>query len=165
MGSGPSCESPPVENPFTEDSVEARLYETIARLQSPRTVSEIAARADCDLQVVREYLQSFVSLGVVIKHHNDQPTYERNGAYFEWDTVKTLAHEHSLAELKEHAQTLLERIQEFQGRYDAETPDDVTDTTAKSAEADLAEWRAARSELRRYEQARQIRLSESEDSA
>ena len=165
MGSGPSCESPPVENPFTEDSVEARLYETIARLQSPRTVSEIAARADCDRQTVREYLQSFVSLGVVIKHRNEPPTYERNDAYFEWDTVKTLAHEHSLAEIEEHAQTLLERIQEYQGRYDAETPDDVVDTTAESAEADLAGWRAARSELRRYEQARQIRLSESEDSA
>ncbi|QFU82298.1 DUF7342 family protein [Natronorubrum aibiense] len=165
MGSGSSCKSPLIENPFTEDSIEARLYETIARMQSPSTVSEIAVRTDCEPQTVREYLKSFVSLGVVIEHRDTPPTYERNDAYFDWDTVKTLAREHSLAELEEHIQTLFEQIQLYQERYDAESPDDVTDATADSVKEDMTEWMVVRAELRRYEQARQIRLSKSDDCA
>nr|WP_235847818.1 hypothetical protein [Natronorubrum thiooxidans] len=134
-------------------------------MQSPSTVSEIAVRADCEPQTVREYLQSFVSLGVVIEHRDNPPAYERNDAYFDWDTVKTLAREHSLAELEDHIQMLLEQVQTYQERYDAETPDAVTSSTADPAEADMTEWIGARAELRRYEQARQIRLSKFDGSA
>ncbi len=158
MESGSSDTLPPVENPFPEESIEARLYGVIADTPSQITASELAARADCEPQTAHEYLESFVSLGVVHEHRGTPPTYERNDAYFEWDTVKTLAQDHSLDELESHLEALLERIQTYQERYDAETPSGANHEFGDASEADLADWDAARAELQRYDRARQICL-------
>lgn len=164
MGSEPSCESPLAENPFPPDSVEGRLYEAISNMESPRTAAELATRSACEPQTAREYLQSFLSLGVVIAHDGDPPTYERNDAYFEWDTVTTLAETRSLAALEDEIETLLEEIQTYQERYDSAVPDDVTEPFSESTQRDVTAWIAARTELRRVERARQIRLVDADDA-
>lgn len=154
-------------NPFDEGSLEARLYDALVDAASPIPVATLAARAACDPAAAREHLRSFVSLGVVIEHHADPPTYEWNQAVFEWDAVETLAREHSLADLEDRIDALCERIQAYQDRYDVETPaalEEGTDESGEALEADVAEWTAARAELRRYERARQIRLSWTEST-
>ncbi|WP_244879987.1 DUF7342 family protein [Natronorubrum tibetense] len=170
MDSGPDELQSAIENPFDEGSIEARLYNEILRRQSPFTIADLAARTECDPAGAREYIQSFVSLGVVIKHSGDPPTYERNDAYFEWDTVKALAQDHSLAELESRIESLLERIQTYQERYDADTPETVDQVTVDakmsraSVDADLNDWTNTRAKLRRYKRARQIRLGRSEST-
>ncbi|TYL37235.1 hypothetical protein CV102_18140 [Natronococcus pandeyae] len=105
-----------------------------------------------------------MSLGLVLEHAGTPPTYERNDAFLEWDHVRRLADDHSLDELEAELEELLERIQMYQDRYGVDTPDEVDAATAETAPADFADWTAARARLRRYERARQIRLSGSERS-
>ena len=170
MDSGSDVLQSAIENPFDEGSIEARLYDEILREKSPFTIADLAARAECDPAAACEYIQSFVSLGVVIEHSGDPPIYERNDAYFEWNSVKTLAQNHSFAELEDRIENLLDRIRTYQERYDADIPDTVDQATVGaevsrvSIEADLNDWTNARAKLRRYERARQIRLSRSESA-
>ena len=151
-----------IENPFHAESVEAGLFEAIAQSRSPSTISELAAQADCEPLLVREYIQSFVSLGIAIEQDGTLPTYDRNDAYFEWDTVKSLAQEFSLSEIEVQMMKLFDQIKAFQDQYTADTPDAAdSDNTAPGASFtdDVIEWEAARAELRRFERARQILLS------
>lgn len=82
-------------NPF-DDGVKGRLYDALVQTDDSLTAAALAARADCEPAVAREYLQSFVSLDVAIEHGGASPTYERNAAFLEWDHVTALADEHSL---------------------------------------------------------------------
>ncbi|MFC4438562.1 hypothetical protein ACFO3C_12870 [Halostagnicola sp. GCM10023398] len=100
-----------------------------------------------------------MSLGVAIEYDGNPSTYERNEAAFEWEIVCDLARESSLDVLEERIRELGAQIQAYQDRYDADTPKDVADRLEKGS-AEYEEWKTARKQLRRYERARQVRLSE-----
>ncbi|ELY93027.1 hypothetical protein C482_20171 [Natrialba chahannaoensis JCM 10990] len=151
---------PPVEDPFTEGSVESRIYRSIAKTEGKITPSEISDFANCDLQLTREYLRSFTSLGVVIKHTDAPPTYERNDAHFEWEAVKALAQQNRLNEIEDRIVDLITQIHDFQKQYSAETPADVDLKSIKISDDELSAWKNARAEFQRYNRAREIKLSD-----
>lgn len=142
--------------------VKGQLYDALVTADEPCTAAALAKRADCAPAPAHEYLQSFVSFGVVLEHEGVPPTYEHNDAFREWEHVLVLADEHSLAELEAQLEALLARIQTYQERYGVDTPSAVGAATGETAATDLADWTAARATLRRYERARQVRLSELE---
>ncbi|MFU8867909.1 helix-turn-helix domain-containing protein [Natronococcus sp.] len=150
--------APPTENPFAEGSTEARLYELLARMEGERTAAELAARIDRDRTAVRETLESFAALGLVTERAGSPATYERNDAQFPRDGAAALARERSLEALEARMDTLVDRVWTYQRRYDAETPIGVDVSAGDITPAELADWEAARAELRCCERARRIRL-------
>ncbi|AGB38921.1 DUF7342 family protein [Natronococcus occultus] len=147
-----------VENPFVAGSVAEQLYDLLARTETPLTEAEFARRLARDRGTVAETLESFVELGIVTERAESPPTYVRNDAQFPGDAAATLARERSLEDLESRMDELVDRVWRYQRRYDAETPLEVDVTSANVTEADLADWEAARAELRCHERARRIRL-------
>ncbi|MFP9191264.1 hypothetical protein ACLI4Q_06325 [Natrialbaceae archaeon A-CW1-1] len=103
MSQSPGTGQLSVENPFPKGSVERQLYEAIAQADKPFTLATLAEQADCDPVTAREYLRSFVSLGVVLEKGSSPPVFERNDGYFEWDTITELARAQSFDDLEEQA--------------------------------------------------------------
>ena len=158
---------PPFENPFdTARSAEERVYDTVLQTREPATAKDMADAAECDPKTAQKYLEWFSKLGVVTRHDGDPPTYERNDRYFEWRRVNELAGKPT-AELQSQVQSLAERIETYEGRYDADDPAEVDalappdDISMETAFADLTDWQTARAELRRHEQARQLQAGDS----
>lgn len=65
-------ESPPdvgeLESPeslFTGGPIRERLLDVVTGLQTPTTVADIAALADCDPETARDYLAWFDEMGLV----------------------------------------------------------------------------------------------------
>jgi predicted transcriptional regulator len=157
---------PPFENPFdTETSAEERVYNTVIQTREPTTAKTVADNAECDPKTARKYLEWFSRLGVVTEHDGEPPTYERNGRYFEWRRINELASKPA-AELQSQVQSLAERIETYEGRYDADNPGEVDalappdDISTETAFSELTDWQTARSELQRHEQARQLQASD-----
>ena len=158
---------PPFENPFdTARSAEERVYDTGRQRRNPPRATEMAADADCDPKTERKYLDWFATLGVVTKYDGEPPTYERNNRYFEWRRINELASKPT-AELQSQVQSLTERIETYEQRYDADDPDEVDaldppeDISTETAFAELTDWQTARSELRRHDRARQLQADDS----
>jgi hypothetical protein len=158
---------PPFENPFeTATSAEERVYNTVIQTREPTTAKTVADDADCDPKTARKYLEWFSRLGVVTEHDGEPPTYERNDRYFEWRRINELASKPA-AELQSQVQSLAERIETYEGRYDADHPGEVDalappgDISTETAFAELTDWQTARSELRRHERARQLQAGDS----
>lgn len=147
-----------VENPFVAGSVAEQLYDLLDRTRTPLTGAEFAARLDRDREAVEDVLESFVELGLLTERAGSPPTYVRNDAQFSRDAAATLAQERSLEDLESRMDELVDRVWRYQRRYDAETPLEVDVASANVTEADLADWEAARAELRCHERARRIRL-------
>ncbi|NKE34930.1 TrmB family transcriptional regulator [Natronococcus sp. JC468] len=147
-----------VENPFVAGSVAEALYDLLGRTGAPLTAAEFAARVDRDRAAVAETLESFAALGIVTERAGSPPTYARNDDHFPRDPAAALARERSFADLEARMDELVDRVWRYQRRYDAETPLGVDVSSADVTEADLADWEAARAELRCHERARRIRL-------
>jgi len=165
-----SGDAPPFENPFgTAISAEERVYDTVLQTRQPTTVKNVADAAECDPKTARKYLEWFSTLGVVTEHDGEPPTYERNDRYFEWRRINELASKPT-AELQSQVQSLVEQIDTYEQRYDAEHPADVdaltppADISTETAFAELADWQTARADLQRHEQARQLQASDSSRS-
>ena len=158
---------PPFENPFdTARSAEERVYDTILQTRQPTTAKDMADAADCDPKTARKYLDWFATLGVVTEHDGEPPTYERNDRYFEWRRINELASKPA-AELQSQVQSLAERIETYEQRYNTDDPGEVNsltppgDISTETAFAELTDWQTARSELQRHEQARQLQAGDS----
>jgi predicted transcriptional regulator len=155
---------PPFEDPFEETDVEQRIYATVLQTREPTAASAIAERVDCDPKTARKYLRWFTQLGIVTQHEGRPTTYERNDSYFEWRRVDDLAAENSSEALQERVRELTERINEYEQRYDADTPAAVDAVAAAESDehgtiddvyGDLGDWATARDERQLYERARQ----------
>jgi predicted transcriptional regulator len=158
---------PPFENPFdTAASAEERVYNTVIQTREPTTAKDMADAADCDPKTARKYLEWFSRLGVVREHDGEPPTYERNDRYFEWRRINELASKPA-AELQSQVQSLAERIETYEQRYDADDPGEVDalappeDIATETAFAELTDWQTARTELQRHEQARRLQAGDS----
>jgi predicted transcriptional regulator len=151
---------------FRGDDVEQRIYGTILRTHEPTAAGTIAKQADCDPKTARKYLRWFATLGIVTRHDGHPVTYERNDAYFEWRRIDQLATERSVEDLQQRVRELTARINEYESRYDGETPAAVNAVATAEASDDrtiddvysaLSDWATARDECKRYERARQQR--------
>lgn len=158
---------PPFGNPFdTAVSAEERVYNTVIQIRQPKTANTVADDAECDPKTARKYLGWFSRLGVVTEYDGEPPTYERNERYFEWRRINELASKPA-AELQSQVQSLVERIETYEQRYDTDDPSEVDalappdDISPETAFAELTDWQTARSELRRHEQARQLQAGDS----
>lgn len=165
----PSGGSDAFENPFSEaDSAEERVYSVLLQTRSPSAAKAVAERAECDPKTAVKYLEWFAKLGIATKHEGEPTTYERNDQYFEWRRVNDLASTYSANELQARVQDLLERIQTYEDRYDADRPADVDalappdDISAETAFNDLTDWETARTELQRHERARRLQADRSD---
>lgn len=156
-------------NPFDgTDSAEERVYSVLLQTRSPTSATAIADQADCDPKTATKYLRWFAKLGIATEHDGDPTTYERNDQYFEWRRVNDLASSYSPTELQTRVQELLDRIQSYESRYDADRPGDVDtlappgDISTETAFRDVTDWETARTELRRHERARRLQSGETD---
>lgn len=170
-GTGTADSPPPFDDPFSGDDVEQQLYAAVLQTRSPRTAGAIAEDVECDPKTARKYLGWFAELGIVTEHDGRPVTYERNDAYFEWRRINRLATEHTADELMQQVSELTATIEQYQRRYDAETPGDVDalvaareseDRTVDGVYSDLGDWETARRERRLHERARQQQSGSSE---
>jgi predicted transcriptional regulator len=168
---GPTNGPPPFEDPFDGEDVERRLYGAVLQVRNPTTAGDVAESVGCDPKTARKYLQWFTELGIVTEHDGHPTTYERNNAYFEWRRINRLVAEHTVDELQQRVSELTATIEEYQRRYDAETPSDVDALAAVSEVNDrniddvysnLGDWETARRERRLHERARQQHTGPSE---
>jgi DNA-binding transcriptional regulator GbsR (MarR family) len=123
------------------------------------TAAEIAERADCSTESARTHLSFYADLGIVIRHEGRPVRYERNDDYFEWRRVNELARENSVEELQTRVSELTDRIEEYQKKYDADSPAevDVLEFDAEQIDdvyVELGQWATAVEERALHERAR-----------
>jgi len=169
MDDSPSTAGPPpFENPFEDADVEQRVFGTVLQTREPTTATTIADRSDCDPKTARKYLSWFADLGIVTEHPGRPATYERNDQYFEWRRVNELSTSNTVEELQRQIRDEQARIDAYEERYDAWTPDAVDavtaverydDLTIDDVYAHLADWATRLKERDRLERARRERAS------
>lgn len=157
---------PRLDTAFDADSARERLYSVLVQTRDPTTATAIADRADCHPDTARKYLAWFAQLGLAVRHDGRPTTYERNEAYFEWRYVTELADHHTLEDLRNHIQSIQDRLNTYREEYGADNPSlvnarEVADETTATDRiwSDLANWASLEDELRLHERARQ-RLTE-----
>lgn len=158
----PKGTPPPLDTVFDDDSARERLYSVLVQAREPQDAKSIAEQAGCHPDTARKYLDWFAQLGIAVEHEGRPTTFERNEAYFEWRYVTELAAHHTLDDLREHLQSIQERLENYRDAYGAEDPSlvdarEVTDEARELDEvwADLANWATLEDELRLHERARQ----------
>jgi hypothetical protein len=126
--------------------VRERLYDVILQLRTPTKVATVADRAGCDTETARDYLQWFAEMGMVSEHPGRPVRYERNDSYFRWRRVNRFREAYSDEELVGRLGDVLDRIETYRERFDAETPDEVSlveasrTTSTEDAWEALSEW-------------------------
>lgn len=175
MSDSPRTEGPPpFERPFEDADVEQRIFGTVLQLREPTTAAMVADRSDCDPKTARKYLSWFSDLGIVTEHPGRPATFERNDQYFEWRRVNELATNNSVEELRRRVRDVTDRIDAYEQRYGARTPDAVDavaaaerhdEMTIDDVYADLTDWTTRLRERDRVERARRERASENREQA
>lgn len=133
---------------FDDAPIRERMLDVVLGLRAPTTVGEIADRVDCDPETARDYLDWFEEMGMVREHPGRPARHEPNRSYLRWRRVEgireSLTEEEIVAELEATSET----IQQFQDRFDAGGPEEVS---LLSVEADiedaweaLSAWKTAR---------------------
>lgn len=146
---------------LTEGPIKDRLLDVIMQVREPTKVAVIADRVGCDTETAREYLKWFASLGIVREHSGRPATYERNESYLSWRRVETIRRQHSEEELVEELTQVVERIEAYRERYDAESPGAVSlvDSTHKGSIedvwGDLSDWQTLERRVDLLDAARQ----------
>ena len=142
-------ESPPdldgFESPdalLTEGPIRERLLDSIVALRTPTKVSAIADRADCDTETARDYLAWFAEMGMVRRYEGRPVRYERNDAYFRWRRINRLREAYSEAEIVDMLSDVLEEIDAYRERFDADAPEDVSLVEASQSMSTEAAWKA-----------------------
>jgi DNA-binding transcriptional regulator GbsR (MarR family) len=150
---------PPFDRPFEDEDTKQRVYGAVLHARDPMTAAEIAERADCSTESARTHLSFYADLGIVIRHEGRPVRYERNDDYFEWRRVNELARENSVEELQTQVSELTDRIEEYQEKYDADSPAevDVLEFDAEQIDdvyVELGQWATAVEERTLHERAR-----------
>lgn len=165
-------ESPPdFEDTFGGEDAEQQIYGAILQTREPTTATAIAETVECDPKTARKYLRWFAELGIVTRREGHPTTYERNDSYFEWRRVNRLAADHSDEQLRQRVRDLSKKIDAYESKYGAATPDEVDalavaegdeDVSIDDVYDDLGDWATARRERRYYERARRRRAGSTE---
>jgi len=137
------------------------FLDAVLGLTEPATVSEVADLAGHGVDAAREYLTWFERMGIVTRVTESPTTYRRNQSYLNWRRVQRLRDEYTPEELIEFIDGETDRIDAYVEEYDADSPDDVSPSTAASGAdrsvesvwSDLSEWRTARRNVRLLERA------------
>jgi len=150
---------PPFDRPFEDEDTKQRVYGAVLHARDPMTAAEIAEQADCSTESARTHLSFYADLGIVIRHEGRPVRYERNDDYFEWRRVNELARENSVEELQTQVSELTDRIEEYQEKYDADSPAevDVLEFDAEQIDdvyVELGQWATAVEERALHERAR-----------
>jgi len=135
--------------------VRERLYDVVLQLREPTTVATVADRADCDTGTARDYFEWFAEMGMVTEHPGRPVRYERNGSYFRWRRVNRIREQYSDEEIVDRLEGVLDSIETYRERFEAEAPDEVSLVEAsrsmptEDAWEALSEWEtlARRAEL------------------
>jgi len=142
-------ESPPdfsaFESPdslLTGGSIRERLLDTVTAIRSPTKVSTIADRADCDTETARDYLAWFAEMGIVRRYDGRPLRYGRNDAYFEWRRIDRLREAYSESEIVDMLADVLDEIDAYSERFDADSPDEVSLVEASETTSTEAAWEA-----------------------
>lgn len=151
----------------TLDSAPAdeRVYRVALQLYEPARVSTIADRADCAPDTARRHLERFVEIGMLEQFAQSPATYRRNESYFEWRKRSRLE-DLSTSQLRDKLAELTAREQALQDRYDADRPGDVDALQhadydqVEEVWMDLSEWETVRRRIRRLEDVRQHRATD-----
>jgi predicted ArsR family transcriptional regulator len=144
-------ESPPdldaLESPdslLKGGAIRERLLNVTIGLRTPTKVSTIAARADCDTETARDYLEWFDEMGMVQRHDGRPVRYERNDAYFQWRRIDRIREEYSEQEIVDALGDTLEQIEDYSAQFNAPHPDEVSlvDATQEQNLSTEAAWEA-----------------------
>jgi len=141
--------SPPDRSAFespdtllTGGPIRERLLDTVTAIRTPTKVSAIADRADCDTETARDYLAWFAEMGMVRRYDGRPVRYERNDAYFEWRRINRIREDYSEAELVDLLSDVIDEIDAYRDRFDADSPDEVSLVDASRTTSTEAAWKA-----------------------
>lgn len=138
-----------------------RVYDVITGTTEYTSAKAISEHADCSTDGARTVLSQLIEMGIV-EYQGDRPReYRRNESYFRWKRVDTLAREHSVSELREQVEALLEEDQSFQDRFDAPDPNAISPAVFEHVDHEtiherwevLTHWRSVRENLELLQQA------------
>jgi predicted ArsR family transcriptional regulator len=142
-----------------------RIYRVALQLYEPTRVTEIKERADCSKNAARTHLKRLSDIGVLTQDTENPDTFSRNQSYFRWRRENRLE---QLSEQERHNRidALSEQDQEFQEKYNAESPTDVDaldhaeNTDVEAVWMELSEWETVRRRIRELDRVRQRRASQ-----
>ncbi|MUW13470.1 hypothetical protein GJ633_01510 [Halorubrum sp. CBA1125] len=115
----------------------------------------IAERAACSADGARNALTQLTEMGIATRRGNRPAEFRRNDSYFRWKRIETLADEHSLPELRERLNALIDEDAEFQDRFDVPDPNAVPSTRLADSDhatvheylESLSRWRTVRYDI------------------
>lgn len=132
-----------------------RVYDVITGTTEYIAAKAVGERADCSTDGARAALSQLTEMGVAEQRGGRPTEYRRNESYFRWKRIDTLAREHTVADLREQADALLDEDQQFQERFDAPDPNTVFPSVFESIDHDtvherweaLTRWRSVREDI------------------
>lgn len=126
------------EQPWVEDTTAFDRVKSISTtLQEPQTVPHIAEKAMVSENTTREHLDRLVDLGVLLEStKNGATAYSPDPLHQRMQTLREFLESHDRDQLIEEKAKMQERIEDFQDRYDADSPEELR---ARAADTDDAE--------------------------
>ena len=149
-----------VEEWKQETSPYTRIREIISHAYTPQPVASIATRAHVSEKTARKHLNTLADDGFVSTQPGDHGAtlYSRSSESLVVEQATDILEELSVAELRERVSELRSTIRDFQEKYDAESPEELSVKAADEAlttqnvdhdqvDADLLEWETTRRNL------------------
>jgi predicted transcriptional regulator len=138
-----------------------RVYDILVGAQSLLTAQEFAERAECSETGARNALEQLVEMGIAERQDGRPATYRRNGSYFRWKRIESLAREHSPDDLRNRVAELIAEDEAFQDQFDVPDPNAVSSADIPVDDHDalherwaaLNDWRTVRRDIRVLRQA------------
>lgn len=137
-----------------------RVREVISHTYEPASANEIAEDALTSPKTARKHLETLASDGFVATTTSETggTEYRRAPDSLVMEQATDLLSEASVAELETRASEMRRTLQEFQDRYDAQSPDELSITLANETlgdspsrtepdPAEMTEWRTTRRNL------------------
>lgn len=143
-----------------ETSPYTRIREIISHVYTPEPVAAIAERAHVSEKTARKHLNTLADDGFVSTQPGDHGAtlYSRSSESLVVEQATDILEELSVAELRERVSELRSTIRDFQEKYDAESPEELSVKAADETlttrsvdhdhvDADLLEWNTTRRNL------------------
>ena len=133
-----------------------RVYDVLAGSESFLTAREFADRAVCSETAARSALEQLAQMGIAERRDGRPAGYRRNGSYFRWKRVESLAREHSSDELRDRLDDLIAEDAAFQNEFGVPEPDAASAVHLPVDDHDavhnrwenLSEWRTVRRDIK-----------------
>ena len=149
-----------VEEWKQETSPYTRIREIISHAYTPQPVASIATRAHVSEKTTRKHLNTLADDGFVSTQPGDHGAtlYARSSESLVVEQATDILEELSVTELRERVSKLRSTIRDFQEKYDAESPEELSVKAADETlttqsvdhdqvDADLLEWKTTRRNL------------------